>query len=586
MRKSAITTFLLVLIFLNAGCHRLQPGWCPWPSKAPAPKTAPATQNNDRISDEDKQRIKTKVQLTKRLDRANKKLIELESFLANKRTEGFDVSKAEDVLQKSKKLLKKAEKLYLEANLSDDYEPVMGLLQAIEDSFKTIRQEAKKADRFREKTPSQPREYADDRDWLFENMGHPDPTNVRVGPNINFSFTISDPTEYLGGATQWGCFSPGSGLFTLRSPPKIMIIEYHKGQEGTQQIVLAENNPALTSFIIRQQLRPQERDQALTVMCINQGTGYENYAIIAAYGGKMAGSPREYLHQLLSGRFRFADQFGIAAMTSAAKAGAALPDLELVSIVFNNRIGPLIIEQANTLNEIHGKLSKYESQAVFDADKGVLMIFDQSSEDRIKKMKKAFGKIGSWQSTLLPRKKDKNQFLRLVNNDSGISQLLASFEKTIKRLAKETNLLTKELLRFRTVHPELVVYDDETPLIVQLFRGVGFRIDPQSKNTLFKRDVPQLVVESELYYIRHKYDENPPVVLRNQFEVTEANQLIDVSKEYQRLTSFIVGWPSGKPLTVGNYKIVFKVTDKVRDKTVSYEVSFIVVPAELRTGKK
>ncbi|MEX1063901.1 MAG: hypothetical protein WED06_01025 [Candidatus Paceibacterota bacterium] len=581
MGRPALTMVLLIFISLNAGCHRLRPSWCPWPGKNPAPKTNTG-QSDGRASDQDKERIKTKVELTKKLDRANKKLLEMENLLADKRAEGFDVSGPEDNFQKSKNLLKEAENLYLEANLSGDYEIVIGLLQAIEDSFDTIKREAKKAPRFRDKTPSQPREFADDRDWVVENRGHPDPTNMRIGPYTNFTFDIWDPTQYLGGAIQWGCFDPNMNRFTLQMPPKIAIWEYHTGVEGTEQYVFVEENPNLQQFILKQSLKPEERDQALTNMCMSQGTGYENYKLIAAYKGKMAGSPEEYLRQLLSGQFRFADQFGIAAMVSAAKAAAVLPDLELVSIVFNKNIGPLIGEQAAALKKIHERLADYESQAVFDSNKGVL-IFDQTAENQVKK---AFSKILSWQSTLSPRKKDKAELLKFTSNDPEISVSLDAFEEAIRVLAKEIHSLTKELLRFRREYPELVFYDDEKPILVMLLKGVGFRVDPRSQNTLFKNDVPQLMVESELYYIRHKYDENPPVVLKSQFEVTEANKLIDVSKEYQRLTSFIVGWPSGKPLSVGNYKIVFKITDKVREKTVSQEVNFLVISASLRPAPK
>lgn len=541
------------------------------------------------IAKENRKRIKTKTQITEEIDSFRNELKKIEVTFANKRAEGINTSKAEEIFKNSSNLLKEAERLYLEANLTENYEPVLGLLQAIEDSFEKIKEEIKKAPRFREKTKPKPREYMDDRDIIFEKMGHPNPINVRVGPATSFSFQIHDGTSMLLNVAE--CFSPFStggtsddsdeeqppqsgrrtqprisGIFHLGTPPKIMIIEYYTGQEGTYQFVLAEDDPNLNLFIFDQYLKPDARDRALGSMCQSQGAGFENYRLIASYKNKMAGTPEEVLEQLLSGRFRFADQFGLGALTENAKGGATLADLELVSLVFSIKIEPLSRKWSGTLDKIHEKIKD-----------------DLPSNE---KLQKAFAKINSWQNSFSPKKGDKKDFLNLITNRQDrqeIEALVNEFEDTLNQLVKEFERVQKELLQFKKSYGvELVFYDDQNPVIIFLLRGVGFKVEEASAGTLFKKDVLQLLVKQEFLYYRSKNDEQPLLVLENQFKIENANKYIDVANDYQRLTSFMLGWPLRDHLTAGHYQLKLTITDEIRERAVIQEIDFMVLSASLR----
>lgn len=301
-------------------------------------------------------------------------------------------------------------------------------------------------------------------------------------------------------------------------------------------------------------------------MCQNQMGSFENYELIASYKGKMAGTPEEFLEQLLSGRFRFTDQFGLGALTENAKGGATLADLELVSLVFSTKIEPLSRKQSEALGKIHEKI------------KG-----DLSSNE---KLQKAFAKINSWQSSFSPKKGDKKDFLNLIANRQDrqeIEALVNEFEDTLKQLAKEFERVQKELLRFKKNYGiELVFYDDQNPVMIFLLRGVGFKVEEASAGTLFKKDIPQLLIKQAFLYYRSKNDEQPLLVLENQLKIESANKYIDVAKDYQRLTSFMLGWPLRDHLTAGHYQLKLTITDEIRERAVIQEIDFAVLPASLR----
>ncbi|MBI2063757.1 MAG: hypothetical protein HYT65_02065 [Candidatus Yanofskybacteria bacterium] len=514
------------------------------------------------IPKENKERIKTKTQIMKVIDSLRNELKKAEVLFANKRAEGKDTSKAEEIWENSENLLKEAERLYLEANLTENYEPVLGLLQAIENSLERIKEEIKKAPRFREETKPRPKEYMDDRDIIIEKIGHIDPTHIQVGPMFRFSFMIANPTENLNRS----CFNGRD--FILQYPPKIMIMEYNKGQEGTYQFVLIENDPNIDMFTKDATLSPEQRDLALSVLCESQGSGYENYKFLAAYKGKMAGSPEMYLEQLISGRFRFADQFGLGAIAENAKGGAGLADLELVSLVFSTKINLLSRAQ----NEVWVK--------IYDILKNDL------ASPGAEKLQKAFTKIESWQNSFSPKKNDKKDFLKLLKagpEREEVGALIDEFEDKLNQLAAEFDRVQKELLRFKKdFGSELVFYDDENPVMVFLLRGVGFKVEESSAGTLFKKDVPQLLVEFKVLYFKSKNDEEPLSVGENQIKITGANKYIDVGKDYQRLTSFMLGWPLRENLPMGRYQLKLTITDEIREKAVIQEANFTVLPANLR----
>lgn len=573
MNKSVATFLSSILIFSWVGC-----GIHSHPSvhKTPTQATTPATstvnsgplekkEESEKVVKENKKRIKTKSQISEELDSLEAIIKKNEELLATKRAEGINTSQAEKILQNSKDLLEEAERLYLEANITENYEPVTGLLQVIDDSFEKIKRELKKAPRFREKTKPQPKEFKDDRDIIIEKLGHPDPRNVRVGPMSRFTMLIHDPTSLLSGAIAWGCFD-GMRTFILDPPPKVMIIEYNNGQEGVYQFVLIEDNPYLEDFTRNAQLIPEQRDRALSALCATRGSGFEHYRFVAAYKNQPVGTPEQYLEQLISGRFRFADQFGLGAQIENAKGAAMLADLELVSLVFNTKISSLNISQADALDKIHAKI------------KDILL----SSENG----QKAFAKIAAWQDTLSPKKDDKKQFLNLIRDNANrqeVEKLINDFEENLKKLADEFNKAQRELLRFKkNSGEELLFYNDESPVMVLLLQGVGYGIEEASARTLFKKDKPQILVESKVFYYASKNDEQPQLIRESQSMVNEANKYIDVSKEYQRLTSFILGWPSGKPLPAGYYHLKLTATDKIREKAIIYEANFTVLPASLR----
>src|SRR3989344_6908970 len=198
-------------------------------------------------------------------------------------------------------------------------------------------------------------------------------------------------------------------------------------------------------------------------------------------------------------------------------------------------------------------------------------------------LKKAFAKIVSWQNTMSPRRNDKNDFLRLLRShpdEAEIESLVNNFENYLKQLAEEFNRVQKELLRFKKDYDnELAFYDDESPVMFLLLRGVGFRVEEESAKTLFKKDIPQLLVEFDVLYFRSKNDEDPLLVGKDQYKIENANKYIDVSKDYQRLTSFMLGWPLRKTLPSGYFQLKFTITDEIREKAIIQQINFTVLPA-------
>lgn len=566
MTKSVATLFFCFFIVFGTGCRTFR-------SRSPAPdipstlsittETQETSEKSEKaITKENKERIKTKTQIFEEINSFRAELKKTEQSLATQRAKGINTSQAEKIWENSNNLLNEAERLYLEANVTENYEPVLGLLQAIEDSFGKIKEEVKKAPRFREKTKPRPKEFMDDRDIIFEKMGHQNPTKTRVGPMFSLRFPIMDPSSNLNRK----CFDGRD--FTLQLPPKVMIIEYNKGQEGVYQFVLIENVPGMEGFTENANLSPETRDRELSLLCEKQGSGFENFIFLASYKNAPIVTPEMYLEQLISGRFRFADQFGLGALTESAKGVAALADLELVSLVFSTKISPLSHVQSEALAKIHDIL---KNDLAFPG---------------AEKLGKAFVEIESWQYTLSPKKNEKKDFLKLINahpESVSVEFLLNEYEDNINQLAKEFNRVQKELLRFKKdYNTEPIFYDDESPVMTLLLRGVSFKVDEASAQTLFKKDIPEIAVDSELFYFRSKNDEQPPLMLKEHSKITGANKYIDVSKEYQRLTSFMLGWPSRNSLSQGHYQLKLTITDEIREEALIQEIYFTVLPASLR----
>lgn len=600
MRLPTLMMAVVMVAVFGAGCAKLRPK--PRPAPAPQPprieRPVPTEKEKPReesiskeppfeLSKEDKKQLENQEEILDRLEKVDKKLNKMREKLATKRAEGFDVGKAEEIFKDTKASFEKAEQQYTLASISKDFASVEGLVSMIEDFFEKIDQEIEKAPRFREKTRPKAREFADDRDTVIKRLGHPDPTNVRVGPHSSFSFPLMNPTQFLSGAIQWGCYDPRSpfSTFTLQTPPKILIMEYHKGQEGTYQFVFAEDNHCTQLLTTKNQLKPEERDQALSCLCMSQGSGYENYKLIGAYKGKMVGMPEDVLRQLLSSEFRFADQFGLGALSDLAKGGATLSDLELVSVVYSIKLGPLNKKQDETLRKIHAKIRDKTGEMVWDPNKGVL-IYDQ---EKTEKIKKAFSKVAGWREALLPQKNDKKELLKQAGKDDAeLAGLLDGFEDAIGDLAKEIQRIQKEVLRFRReFDTEVGFRDNESPIFILTAKGVAFETEPASDKTLFKKDQPRLKIKPVVYYVRNKYDTNPVVFDKfPEFIVTEASKLISIAKEYERLTTFMIGWPSMKPLPPGNYILELTVTDEIREKAIIHKIRFVVVSAGENNDKK
>lgn len=589
MRVPALTMAVVLAVF-GAGCtkHRTPPK-TPTTPRPPIviagepPVLTPQEKQEEnealeKLNREDRERLKTKDQLAKDLNEIREKLEKLRDKLSTKRAEGFDVGSAEKIWKDSLASLEEAGRQYFLTGISEDFSATRGLIQSIKDSLenKTIEKEMDKSPRFREKTKPKPAEFNDDRDLVISRLGHPSPHDVKIGPYSSFSFQIFDPTGYLAGATQWGCYDPRTSTFTLQTPPKIATFEYHKGQEGTYQFVFIENNHCTQQVTFKDRLTPAERDQALTCFCMSQGSGYENFKLIGAYKGKMAGTPDQILGQLLESQFRFADQFGLGAMTELAKGGAAMPDLKIVGVVFSAKLVGLNKNQKLAGDELEKYLRNKAGDVVEQVSPG-LVRYDQEKSQNIKK---AAAKVFSWQSTLLPQKNAKKNLAKLFNNDPELIKILDNFEDKIKLLAKEIKRIQEELQKFRVDLPgEVGFASNEIPSVAFLIRGVGFETDPTTERTLAKKDVARIKITANTFYKRNKDDDNPPLVRGPDIiRISEVNKLIDLSKEYQRLTSFMIGWPSAKTLAPGNYRLELEITDEVREKAINYKLGFIILP--------
>lgn len=584
MRLPALLMTVVMVAVFGVGCAKIRPK--PRPPSTPQPTTeekkgqSAAAKSEDKdeknireIRKKNQERLKIKEQINNQLDRLENQILKKEQELATKRAQGFDVSSAEIIIKKSKNLWKEAEDLYLEANLTENYEPVSGLLNAIEESFKKINEEIKKAPRFREKTKVPPLEFADDRDQVIKLLGHPD--RERTGPIGSINLRIFDPTPSL-------LASPCMTLvgFQIKYPPTIKIMEFNKDGIGRIEVVFWENNSQFSTFYPRTNLRPEDRDNSLSILCREMGQ-LGNYQLITAYVNKPVGSPEQYLEQLLTGHFTFADQFGFGSFEGQKVAGA-LADFELVSLVFNTKIIPLNKRQHELLERIVSIVKKNLDQIVTE-QRGNILVFNQ---EKAEKIRQALANIVFWQSSLLPKKSDKKEILNLLGQNEELSKLLNDFEEEINKLEKEFNLIREKLLRFKRDYNELIFYDDESLSVSVLLLGVNFKVDDKSANTLFKKDVPQLKVDSELFFYRSKNDNDPLLVARGDITITEANKYIDVSKDFQRLTNFNLSLFSEKPLPVGNYRLRLEITDEIREEAIIHEVEFGILPASLKENQR
>src|SRR3989344_5126819 len=115
--------FCFIVISSLTGCRIFRPR-----SPSPIPSTPPITEpvaqekTEKEIAEDNKRRIKTKTEITKELDSLRGELRKIEVTFANKRAGGIDTGQPEKTWENSGNLLKEAERLYLEANLTENYE--------------------------------------------------------------------------------------------------------------------------------------------------------------------------------------------------------------------------------------------------------------------------------------------------------------------------------------------------------------------------------------------------------------------------------------------------------------------------------
>ncbi|PJE51171.1 MAG: hypothetical protein COV29_02765 [Candidatus Yanofskybacteria bacterium CG10_big_fil_rev_8_21_14_0_10_36_16] len=599
---------VLFLILLGAGCHNKPRVYTPpAPTKTEKEEPKPTKQenndnavgaiqknktpgnsslNDDVIIEESKKRIKYAEKLMMKAGAISDRISGFKDQINQKSDDGFDMVQSNKALQELGNLLNLAVSSIVSALTIQDLDQPKAILDQIDTKLKTeVESLIKKASKFEIKDNSDKdggEKFNDDRDFVRENLGYPSsPSLIQTGP-------LFFKTRILGYLPPIEC-RDGMGNYSLDFPPQVKIWRVCLDGGDCYDVVFIENVLGIDRFIMSQTLDDNTRNLALDTLCKTQGSGYENYKLISAYrvGTTPIGTPEQYLEQLITGRFRFADQFGLAAL-EGQKAAAALEDLEIKSLVFNTTLENVLQIKNTALNEIIDIIFGKEVNGT-----RIGGLIENYNENKKEEIIKRFLKIQSWEVTFLPDKDHKKRLLIMLDDpdSSTLSQTIDSYEKSIVALKVELEGVKKNLLRFERDYNdqnnELIFYDDDPVLIIAvLLKDVGFKFE--TVKGFIKKETPDLDVYYKLYWSQTKYAE--PILAMDDFvKIKDVN---NYAKDFSRLTSFMIKVPF-KPdpqkggirhLSKGEYRLELRVRDNVRRKSSVNNpiIEFTVLPASER----
>ena len=575
------------------------------------PKPAPEKSTTEQA--EQKKIAKQKNSFLKKITNLEKELDSLGRSLLEKRGRGYNTSEAELVVEEIKKSIREAKDLLF----WDKFEELELKLEEI----KILRDKAdhliKKASEFGSAQPVKKekiqRKYLDARDWVKEIRGEPDKKGFRSPFTIELRIPI--PSSSI---TNSRCWNALTYTFVISNPPQIESWFYRK---DNKIYIFMEVNSIVEQFMLRNEITDSERDRLLGELCAAQV--YSGHKLI--YVGPPTTDEHQIVEQVFMGQSRGADMFGVGSLDRLAKAEAALPELTVAAVAFNSEIEPLnqkqtkqmenLMELVNQANpEIAAVLTDLEQEELFDKryeqamtaeppfgptvlstleelkkirtsnetaeekKKGIKKLIERQSKE-FKKRLSLTSNVLNWQRTLNPGRKDAEEMLKVFQaKGSGLEKSVQSFAKSLSDLAEQFEKLRKDLLRFNNeaTLDELLFRQDRLPVVFFMLEGVRFQDKILAKGEII--EVPDISLKVKIEMKISKKE--PPVFLKEskEIKITTANNFIDEVRDYRRLTSFGMRFPT--TLDPGSYLVIFSITDNLRAKTIEQKISWLVVPKQ------
>lgn len=480
-----------------------------------------------------------------RIEKLEREQDKLKQSALEKRENGYNTKEAEEVLAAVDEAVKIAKALLLERKFEE-----LGIkVNETKSLQKKVKNLIKKAPAFGDrpiKKEKIERKYLDDRDWVLENRKRePDKKEYRYSTTVRLF--ITDASAVL---QQCRCWDPRMNQFVLDNPP---IMESWYYLEDKTIYIFSEDNSVFRQFLLRNDLPPQNRDALLAELCEKQAN---LGGLKLIYVGPPVADLSSIMEQALTGRMRFAGMFGIENMERIARATAALPDLSVASVAFNTAIDGLNKLQAEQFDKF------YELVKILDPEK---------------KHPEVFGRIFSWQRTLKPSEKDIKELVKLFpEKETDIKELLTPFKESLLQLAKEFGIVRDKLVKFKIDFDEMVFEEGKSISAWFFLEGASFqeKVLPDGQ----KVEMPDLSVKVKVEFRPGKKSPPVPVGEFPEIKIGNANKFIDEVREYRRLASFGLRFPT--MLYAGSYLITFEISDNLRAQTTTYSTNWLIRPQE------
>lgn len=514
------------------------------------------------------------------------RLSKLSDRVKDKRGQGYDTTEAEAALALMEKSIGEAYAFIYNIDRLEQLKELEEKINELSLQEKKIKDLIKKAKPFGDqplKKEQIQRKYNDERDRVVELRGEP-LTKQPIGM-VSLSLLISDPTDIL---RESRCFD-GDRTVVLNTPPRGEIWIY----PDRTVYVFIETNSIVESFFLRNDLESQDRDRLLVQLCPAQVYSGEFRLIYKSEVGQPAVDWASIMEQIFTGRWRMADMFGSGAQKRLAEATAALPDLALVSLAFNTKLGSLNKWQAKQfdifwklMQEIDPRLSSFPERAGKPSketgpsrqNSQGNKKEDQRAEKQLEDRFKAVEKIFNWQKTLQPRDKDLDDLVKYFpGHEKKIRLILEALSEGLRKMNDELQNIYNDLSRFRNFREqsskELIFKEDEEIGVWFVLQGVRFKEEvlPNGAST----EKADISVKVKIEFGLGK-KEPPLLIQETEIKIASVNKYIYKVKEDQRLASFGLEFPA--KLSPGNYFITFVITDNLRVKTIEQKIQWIVTP--------
>lgn len=546
------------------------------------------------------------------ITKLEKKHDNLSVSAVEKRSKGYNTSEVESVLILVEKAIGEAKNLLFWEKF-DELDLKIGEIKILAKKAENL---IKRAPLFGEQDKPKKerviRKYGlDDREWVRKIRGEPKPGNKRIEPGRSTRLMIPDPTEILNSSI---CWNPTFRMIVIQVPA----VESWWFPEDQTLYIFMETSSTVEQFMLSNDLQARERDRLLAQLC--QSASYSGYKLI--YVGPPRTDARQIIEQVFTGKGRGADMFGVGALGDLAKATAVLPDLDVVAVAFSTELetlnnlqnekrkdfekllesvapeilGVVLDLKANDrFDEIYKKAESakpplsQQAKMILEKVKEIRNSKDEDGEKR-KKIQKLAGsqskvfrqklstvvKVLDWQKTLRVSDGDIKDLTKAFPEvKSHIEKTLLPLKDSLENLVKEFQSIRDSLVRFKNKGIfELVFREGKPPAVFFLLQGVRFDEKKFPDGRSLEKPDLSVRVKVELWIS----SEDQPSLLYEfpEIKIENANRFIDEVKEFQRLTSFGIRFPT--TLVPGNYVITFAVTDNLRVQTVQQTITWLIVP--------